>query len=126
QNLVATHATGAVGGVTFGTTNSWAVGGIFTHYWSPTWRTNLAAGYQRIDVPTADATVGLQLGNANLYELGSNLIWAPTKNFNIGVEIDYLHLSQTLQNPTAAFVAAGEPGLSGNNWSGKLRLEREF
>ncbi|HVB89314.1 MAG TPA: porin [Beijerinckiaceae bacterium] len=126
QNLIATHATGAVGGVTFGTVNSWAAGGIYTHYWSPTWRTNIAGGYQQIDEPTADVTVGEQLGNASLYEVGGNLIWAPTKNFNIGVEIDYVHLQQTLQNPTAAFVAAGQPGLSGNNWSGKLRLEREF
>ncbi|HVB89313.1 MAG TPA: porin [Beijerinckiaceae bacterium] len=124
-NLIPTSI-GAGGVVNYGTTNSWNVAGMYTHHWSPTWRTNLAAAYQRIETPTASAAVLSQLGNADIYAFAGNLIWSPTKNFDIGVELAYLHLNQSIQNPSAGFVAAGSPGLHEGNWTGKLRLERLF
>ena len=134
QNLVPVAVNGPAGTpgwISFGQTRSWAVGGIYTHYWTPTWRSNLAAGYQRFIPPTAAASAGLQLGDANLYMIATNLIWSPTKNFDIGVEIAYYRLNQALQNAappnvSTAWLAAGQPGLSTNNFAGKLRLERQF
>ena len=134
QNLVPVSVSGApgtTGSITFGETDTYAIGGIFTHYWAPTWRSNFAGGYQEFLPPTAAASAGLQLGNAQLYELAANLIWSPAKSFDIGVEVAYYHLNQRLQNVnpgtvSSAWVAAGEPGLSANNWTGRLRLERQF
>ena len=123
-NLVATSV--GPGGVTFGTTDSWNVAAMYTHYWAPTWRTNLAVAYQQIIEPTANVTAGLQLGNANIFATAANLIWSPTKSFDIGVEVAYMRLDQSLQNPGAAFVAAGSPGLTTDGFIGKLRLERLF
>ena len=121
-------ATSAAGGVvtSVGSPDAYQVYGLLTHYWSPTWRSNLQAGYLRITEPTAAASAGVQEGNANVYETGLNLIWSPVKNFDIGVEIDYEHLNQTIQNPTVAYVRNGSPGLREDGYMGTLRLERQF
>ena len=141
QNLVPVDSAGNPGDpghVAFGLTNAWSVMGIFTHYLSPQWRTNIAAGYERFEPPHAGDSVGVQLGNANLYMVGANIIWSPVKSFDIGLEVDYERLSQSLQNATAsnvgvgpnnvsaAWLAAGSPGLSGDNWTGRVRLQRQF
>ena len=124
----------------YGQTTAWGVYGLFTHYWTPNWRSNVAVGYLEIDPPTANANLtgctfatgvgcgGLntQFGRGTLFQLAGNLIWSPTKNFNIGVEAEYLNLRSKLQNPSAAFIAAGEPGLSESGMTYHLRLEREF
>jgi hypothetical protein len=125
NNIVATSAAGATV-TSVGQTSGWQVDGVFTHYWSPTWRANAQAGYEEIYVPTAAASAGVQIGGAKMFDAGANLIWSPTKNFDIGVEIDYMHLKNSIQNPTVAFVRAGEPGLAPSNWMSTLRLERQF
>jgi hypothetical protein len=45
---------------------------------------------------------------------------------DIGLEVQYANLKSKLQNAPAAFEAAGSQGLSVNNWSTKLRVERSF
>ena len=42
-------------------------------------------------------------------QIKGNLIWSPTRNFDIGVEAMWGRVNASLQNPTAAFVAAGQP-----------------
>ena len=108
------------------------------HYWTPEWRSHLAVGYVDISPPTAScATVsagvcsqnsGLntQWGEGKLLQVAGNIVWSPTKNFNIGFEAEYLHLSSVLQNPTSAFINAGEPGLKESAVIYHLRLDREF
>ena len=119
--------TSSVAGVnTYAQTKSWNVAGIFTHYWTPSWRSNLEVGYNQILVPTAAASAGLQLGSASIWGVIGNVIWSPVPRFDIGVELAYYQSKFSLQNAPAAFVAAGNPGTSTNNWSGKLRLERTF
>jgi hypothetical protein len=140
SNLVPSivSSTGVVEG--YGKTTAWGVYGIFTHYWTPQWRSHLAAGYLDITPPTANctSTVGVvgvctqsaglntQWGEGKLFQVSGNLIWSPTRNFNIGLDVEYLHLNSTLQNPSTAFVAAGEPGLTQSAVIYHLRLEREF
>ena len=141
QNLVPVAAGGASGSpgyVSFGTTDAWTLMAIFTHFFTPSWRTNIAAGYERFMPPRAGSSVGVQLGDANLYMVGANIIWSPVKNFDIGLEVDYERLSQSLQNATAsnqgvgannvsaAWLAAGSPGLAGDNWTGRVRIQRQF
>ncbi len=119
--------TSSVGGVnTYSQTKSWNVAGIFQHYWTPSWRSNLEVGSNQIIVPSAAASAGLQLGSASIWGVVGNLIWSPVPRFDIGVELAYYQNKFSLQNAPAAYVAAGSPGLSNSNWSGKLRLERTF
>jgi Porin subfamily len=141
QNMVPVSASGAAGApgyISYGTTDAWAVSGIFTHYFAPDWRTNLAVGYEQFLPPSAGSSVGVQLGDAELFMVGGQLIWSPVKNFDIGIEIDYEHLNSNLQNAgaanvgagsnnvSAAWLAAGSPGLSSDNWTGRIRLQRQF
>jgi len=133
QNLVPVFANGTPGAghISYGVTDAWALYGTLTHYWTSQWRTNVMGGYERITPPRADGSVGVQLGDASLYMAGAALIWSPTKSFDIGIEVDYLHLTSRLQNAvtpnvSAAWLAAGSPGLSGDNWTGRVRLQRQF
>ena len=129
NDIIATSA-GPGGVVTsVGLPDSFGAFGMLTHYWSPQWRSNVQAGYMRVEAPTAAASAGVQQGNASVVDTGGNLIWSPTRNFDIGVELDYMHLSQTVQNPAlagAGWNAAGRPGLTSSGFMGTLRLEREF
>jgi hypothetical protein len=138
SNLVPT-AVNASGQVeAYGLTNSWGVYGLFTHYWTPEWRSNVAVGYVDISPPTANCStvsagaclqnsgLNTQWGEGKLFQLAGNIIWSPVKNFNIGFEAEYLHLSSVLQNPNSTFVKAGEPGLTENTVIYHLRLERQF
>ena len=117
-NLIATSAT------TFGTTTSWSVGGLLTHYWAPTWRSNFNVGYTAVNSPST--TVATTLGNSSIWLAAASLIWSPVKNFDIGVEVGYFQNKISIVNPTAAYVLAGSPGRSNGNAVGKLRLERSF
>ncbi len=128
SNLVQVAGAGtAASPAVLGTTNAWQIGGYFTHYWTPSWRSNIAAGYIRIEPPTVSAGYATTtLGAATIWGVQGNLIWSPVKAFDIGVELQYGQIKQSIQNPSAAFVAAGRPGLSDNNWGGKLRLDRAF
>ena len=57
-----------------------------------------------------------------------------TKDFDIGLELQYLRNTNKLQNTAtvtagsngAAWVAQGLPGLNNDNWTGKFRVERAF
>jgi hypothetical protein len=131
QNMIPTAvtATGVVTGV--GQSTSYGVMGMYTHYWSPQWRTNADAGYMQIFMPKALSTgvgagLNTQAGNANVFVGGANLIWSPAKGWDIGAELDYMYMAQGIQNPDAAFVAAGSPGLKGDAATLILRLNRIF
>ena len=124
SNIIVTNTVAGVN--TLSQTSSWNVAGLFTHYWTPSWRSNVEVGYMRYSVPTAAAVTGTQLGSSTIWGAMGNLIWSPVPRFDIGVELAYYQNKLSIQNPSAAFVLAGQPGLSNNNWSGKLRLERTF
>ena len=128
SNLVQVAGAGtAASPAVLGTTNAWQAGAYFTHYWTPSWRSNLAAGYVRIEPPNvATGYTTTTLGAATIWGVQGNLIWSPVKAFDIGVELQYGQIKQSIQNPAAAFVAAGQPGLSDNNMGVKLRLDRTF
>jgi hypothetical protein len=56
----------------------------------------------------------------------ASLIYSPVSNLDIGFEVQYANLKNKIQNPAAAFVAAGSPGLNESNFTTKLRVERSF
>jgi hypothetical protein len=133
SNLVPTtvNASGQI--TSYGLETGWSIQGMFTHYWAPSWRSNFMLGYAEINPPTASpnngaATAGLntQWGRGDAFAAAANLIWSPVKNFDIGLEAEYLHLTSKIQNPSSAFVSAGMPGLTQDGFNTHLRLERTF
>jgi hypothetical protein len=76
--------------------------------------------------PTVDGKVVTQWGKGKLWEVAGSIIYSPVKDLDIGLELQYANLKNKMQNPTAAFLAAGQPGLSVNNITTKMRVERSF
>ena len=101
-----------------------------THFWAPRWRSNFTAGYVEVNPPIVQsANVGLQWGIGQLWEVAGSIIYSPVRDFDIGLEFQYANLKNNLQNAQLAPVTwlnAGRPGLTEDNWSTKLRVERTF
>ena len=118
----------------FETTSGWNFSMAATHYWAKDWRSNFSAGYVEMNPPTinmasqptVDGTVVSQWGKGKLWEVAGSIIYSPVANLDIGLELQYANLKNKMQNPTAAFLAAGQPGLSVNNITTKMRVERTF
>jgi hypothetical protein len=96
------------------TSRSWSVTGGLLHYWTPTIRQGVFAAYGKLDHwgPLYDTAA---------FSAGTNLIWSPVKNLDIGAEVTYSKLTKTPRNllPLAAFDER-------DNWAGRIRFERDF
>jgi hypothetical protein len=99
---------------------------LFTHYWTPQWRTHFSFASSTYKNPTAASTAGTQLGTVNIWATKAYVVYSPAKDFDIGVEVAYGRDNATIQNPTAAFVSLGSPGLNDSNYTAKLRVIRTF
>ncbi|MBN9082723.1 MAG: hypothetical protein BGP04_00865 [Rhizobiales bacterium 62-17] len=109
-------------------TRAFNVTGIFTHYWTPSLRSNLIGTYTQIDpgsVTKNTAWANGGLSKANVWGVMGSLIWSPVRNFDIGVELSYARLNQNLplSVPAGLGVLAN---VNPNNWSGRMRVERSF
>lgn len=113
----------------------WAILAAMRHYWMPTLSSGVFGSFMQLRYSgAAIAGVGGGTGPVNVdeYRLGSNLIWTPVKNFDIGGEVMYLR--DNLINrpaglaPDAALNAFGLPSWKGSNGTveGRLRVQRAF
>ena len=109
---------------TFDNVTAWNLGAIYTHYWASNLRSNFSAGYVEISPPSSTKTDTWGKGKA--WDVSGSLVYSPVKDLDIGLEVQYANLKNTVQNPNATFKAAGQPGLSVNNTSAKLRIDRAF
>ena len=124
-NVVQTNTTNTVAApATFDSVTAWNLGAIYTHYWTAQVRSNFSAGYIEISPPTSAKTDAWGKGKA--WEVSGALIYSPVKDLDIGLELQYANLKNKVQNPNGTFLAAGQPGLSVNNTTGKLRIDRLF
>jgi hypothetical protein len=114
-----------VGNNTVQNTTGWNIAGQLTHYWAAQWRSNFTAGYVEFNPPSQQAGA-TAWGRGSLYEGLASIIWSPVKDFDIGFEVQYLNLKNSVQNAPAGWLAAGSPGQNSNNWTSKIRLERSF
>lgn len=129
SNLQLTTVTPVGLPLTYGQTTAFQITGLFTHYWTPQWRSHVSFSYMQLSTPTAVNPAGglnTQLGKSSIWATKGNLIYSPVKDFDLGVEAGYGRINTTIQNPTAAFLAAGSPGLKEGNWTTKLRVQRGF
>ena len=123
-----------------------------THYWASQWRSNFMAGYVQVNTPTStafayDSTSGglgayglPQWGTGKLWTVSGSLIYSPVKDFDIGVELQYANIKNSIQNTANAVsnssgsaTAVGgtalvvpDSALKSSNYSAKLRVERAF
>ena len=112
----------------------WDITGAYRHYWIPNWSSGLYGSYMEVHYPAdALAAFGGAVGVSNLKEgrVGTNLIWTPIKNFDVGAEFMYAHLNQTRPAglaPDAVLTATGLPAFRPNfsQYEGRLRVQRAF
>jgi hypothetical protein len=114
---------------------AWAVTAALRHYWTPTLSSGFFGSYLGLrysNAAIAAAGGGVGAVNTDEYRLGSNLIWTPVKNFDIGGEVAYLrdnHRSRPVNlAPDFALWAVGLPSWKGSNNTveGRLRVQRTF
>jgi len=85
---------------TIETVKSWNVAALGQHFWAPQWRSVAWASYGQIDAPET-AKKGLwngttYFGDATVWNVGKNFAWLPTRGMEIGVEVIYSRVSQTI------------------------------
>ena len=120
------------------TTKAFNLAGIFTHYWTPSLRSNFIVSWIRItpgQVTQATDWTNGGLSKATAWDVKTNLVWSPVRNFDIGLELSYARLTQNLTGfagglPTAPACTVANPqcltSISNNNWTGRLRVQRTF
>jgi hypothetical protein len=115
--------------------DGWAVTAAMKHYWTPTISSGIFGSYMALYYSRgaiADLGRGVGAVNTDEYRVGSNLVWTPVKNFDIGGEIMYLrdnhHSRPVGLAPDFALLAIGLPSYRGSNGTveGRLRVQRTF
>ena len=112
------------------TVKSWNVAALLQHFWTPQWRTNAWASYGQMDVPTSASQCGWNgagcIGDTTVWNVGTNLAWLPTRDFEIGVEVIYARVTQDVRSG-AGFVPFNPVyRAKDDNITGRLRIERNF
>ena len=133
-------------------TNSWSAMADYLHYWTPTirqaffgsyWRESFGssiksqAGFaQGAACPACIGTVTLATGaNYNPFspfymdgaqwQVGTNVVWSPVKNLDIGVEVIYVRNSDEHRhfdpNRGYPFLTSGD-----SEWLSRLKISRAF
>lgn len=131
----------------FKTNRAYAIAGGVNHNWSPTWQTNVFGSWMRFDAPggaqytvpvTAETlavgTAGTVTGivDFNEFRIGTNTIWTPVKDLQLGVEVLYIKVDPRGRVAVPFTTAAGEPtGTfrstgSEDTWEARLRVQRDF
>ncbi|WP_237477466.1 porin [Lichenibacterium dinghuense] len=131
RDAIAIHNVGAAAGTyTLQKGEGFSAMFAINHYFSPNFHDVLFGSYEQTSYGRAkniDWTLG-GLGDASEYRIGNQFLWDPVKNFEIGLEFDYLHLDQTLAHNVGQAATALPAGVSKNPdaFEVRLRTERDF
>jgi len=109
---------------TIGRTSGFNIAAAFVHNWAANWRSQGDIGY--VELHPSTTTIANQWGKGRVFEAKHAIIFSPAKDFDIGLELQYLNIRSNVQNANAAFNLAGQPGTHESGWSSKLRVERNF
>lgn len=106
----------------------------FLHYWTPSVRQNVFGSYMKVDYSSTQYASGVfadgRSYNVGLvptdeWRVGTNVIWSPVKNFDIGVEVLYMRT-----DPKGRVVSANngyDKTISYDDaFQGRLRVQRDF
>ncbi len=71
------------------TTQAWSITGQFRHFWTPSLRSAVLAGYASVSAP--DSAYASQNGfvDFHLWQAGFNTTWSPVRNVDIAAEVVY-------------------------------------
>jgi len=109
-------------------TNSTWVSGAFVHNWTAQLRSNVMAGWASVDPGSIAIAAASTTQKATFTSVGTNLIWSPTKDFDIGVEVLY-NRSNAKETAGLGCLKAGATvgcSASGDMVFTRIRLERTF
>jgi hypothetical protein len=128
-NVISAHPSWVAGANGLETVKSWNVAAILTHFWAPQWRSAFMGSYGQIKAPATAKGLDFGItgagsaggfGDATVWNIGKQIAFLPTRNFEIGVEALYARMSHDVNDGgTVARVSSG-------NWTGRLRVERTF
>jgi len=111
-------------GTTIHAVKSWNLAADYLHYWAPKWRSNfVVSGGGWMPDSTMKAFTfdgGKGIGNGTTYNVIGGLAYLPAKDFEVGVELAYNHISQDINN------AGTISSKADNGFGGRVRLERGF
>ena len=68
----------------------------------------------------------IDFGDTKVWNVGTNLAWLPTRDFEIGVEVIYARVDQDVRYRNAWQTGSTVFSKSDDNVTGRLRLERNF
>ncbi len=117
---------------------SWNMAAVFTHFWAPQWRHSFLASGGKVNGTTTSKATTLAasgFGDMTVWNLGTQLAWLPTKDFEIGVDVLYARVEQDIRRSVTGTagtfcVAATDASCvtkeKAGNWTGRLRVERTF
>ncbi len=132
RDVIAIGIPGGQGAYTLQKGEGFSVMAAINHYFTPNFHDVLFGSYEETSYGRArniDWTLG-GLGNGSEYRVGNQFLFDPVKNLEIGLEVVYGHIDQTLaHNPgQAATSIAGLKGVSKNPdaFEARLRVERDF
>ncbi len=117
---------------------SWNMAAVFTHYWAPQWRHSFLASGGKVDgtrISKATTLANNGFGDMTVWNLGTQLTFLPSKDFEIGVDVLYARVEQDVRRSvtgTAGTFCVASTDAScvtkekAGNWTGRLRVERTF
>ncbi len=103
----------------------------FNHYFTPNFHDVIFGSYEQVTygnaVKNTDWTRG-GIGDASEYRVGNQFLWDPVKNLEFGLELDYVHIDQTLAHEPGKVATAIPVGVSQNpdGFEVRFRAERDF
>ncbi len=132
RDVIAIGIPGGNGAYTLQKGEGFSVMAAINHYFTPNFHDVLFGSYEQTSYGRAkniDWTLG-GLGDGSEYRVGNQFLFDPVKNLEIGLEVVYGHIDQTLaHNPgQAATSIAGLRSVSKNPdaFEARLRVERDF
>jgi hypothetical protein len=110
--------------------SGYALVAAFKHFWTPTVSSTLFASYFGMNYTDASKVGAPGVTGASNYRetsVGANLTWTPLKNLIVGGEVAYTQ-GKTSPGPATnpAQPGAAEWPTSANEWSGRIRVQRNF
>lgn len=139
-------------------TTAWMVAAAYEHYWTPALRTDFFGSYNHVEyngVATAiycsspvgsvrtaagaapNFATGAVIGcdpDFTVWGVGVRTIWNPVKNLDVGLEVMYTKLDQSMDPTTVRWNFGGGTGRPAglyvpadqDIWSGVIRVQRNF
>ena len=120
----------AAGGYNLSLSRGFSVMAAINHYFTPNFHDVLFGSYEQVSYGTAknvDWAYG-GIGDGSEYRIGNQFLWDPVKNLEIGLELFYAHIDQTLAHNPGQVATQLPTGISKDpdSFEGRLRLERDF